>query len=72
MSSSNSIMISKSIKDKAPEFPVNKKLIELNKENRRIQQISYFPSSVNCLSIRRFSANPPFTIFLSFDVFLNK
>jgi len=33
MSSSNSIMISKSIKDKAPEFPVNKKLIEFNEIN---------------------------------------
>ena len=33
MSSSNSIMISKSNKDKAPEFPVNKKLIEFNEIN---------------------------------------
>ena len=33
MSSSNSLMVTKSTKDKAPEFPVNKKLIEFNEIN---------------------------------------
>ena len=33
MSSSNSLMVTKTLKDKAPEFPVNKKLIEFNEIN---------------------------------------
>ena len=33
MSSSNSVILGKANKDKAPEFPVNKKLIEFNEIN---------------------------------------
>ena len=33
MSSSNSLMVTKTLNDKAPEFPVNKKLIEFNEIN---------------------------------------
>ena len=33
MSSSNSLMVTKTLKDKAPEFPLNKKLIEFNEIN---------------------------------------